>query len=93
MILPAGGKVFVPTPNIQTLTAAHPAFRSKKMAAIFLGVKSPGREADHSPSFSAEVKMNESITPVSLMTLFSILMCAEDESPTIPAEGGVSPEV
>jgi len=32
-------------------------------------VKPPGREADRSPSFSAEVKMNESIPPISLMSL------------------------
>jgi len=37
--------------------------------ALFLGVKPPGREADHSTAFSVEVKMNESITPIYLMSL------------------------
>jgi len=41
----------------------------KKIVTLFLGVKPPGREADCSPSFSAEVKMNESIPPISLMSL------------------------
>jgi hypothetical protein len=41
----------------------------RKMVGHFLGVKPPGREADHSPSFSVDVKTNESITPISLMSL------------------------
>jgi hypothetical protein len=32
--------------------------------ALSLGVKQPGREADHSPSSSAEVKNGEAIPPL-----------------------------
>jgi len=42
--------------DIQTGSGAHPASYALVPGALFLGVKRPGHEADHSPPSSAEVK-------------------------------------
>jgi hypothetical protein len=43
--------------RVQTGSEAHPASYSKgRGGSLSLGVKRPGREADHSPPSSAEVK-------------------------------------
>jgi len=42
--------------NVQTGSGAHSADYSMAIGGCFLGVKPPGREVDHSPISSAEVK-------------------------------------
>jgi hypothetical protein len=42
--------------HVQTGSGAHPAFYPMGTGALCQGVKRPGREADHSPPTSAEVK-------------------------------------
>jgi hypothetical protein len=41
---------------VQTGSGAHPAFYPRSIGALSPGVKRPGREADHTPPFSAKVK-------------------------------------
>jgi hypothetical protein len=53
---PAGVGNFSLHHRIQTGSGAHPASYSKGTGDLSLGVKRPGREADHSPPSSAEVK-------------------------------------
>jgi hypothetical protein len=53
--------------SVRNGSDAHPAFCSVGTVGYFLcGVKRPGREADHSPPCSAEVRSlsNHSYTPV-----------------------------
>jgi hypothetical protein len=45
-------------------SGAHPASYPRGTGALFLGVKQPEREADHSPPSSAEVKMHGAIPPL-----------------------------
>jgi hypothetical protein len=42
--------------SVQTGSGAHPASFSTGIEIISQGVKRPGREADHSPPTSAEIK-------------------------------------
>jgi hypothetical protein len=56
---PAGAGNFSLRHHVQTGSGAHPAFYpvdSGGGGCPSLGVKRPGREADHSPPFSSEVK-------------------------------------
>jgi hypothetical protein len=52
-----GAEDFSSSPCVQTGSGAHPASHSMSTGRPFLGGKSrPGRDADHSPPSSAEVK-------------------------------------
>jgi hypothetical protein len=54
---PTGAEDFSSSPCVQTGSGAHPASYPMGTGGSFLGGKArPGRDADHSPSSSAEVK-------------------------------------
>jgi len=53
---PAGAKSFSLRHRVQTGSGAHSATYPMGTEALCLGVKWPGREADHSPPSSARVK-------------------------------------
>jgi hypothetical protein len=53
---PAGAGNFSLEHHIQTGSGAHPASYPTGSGSSFPGVKQPGREADHPPPSSAEVK-------------------------------------
>jgi hypothetical protein len=53
---PAGAGKFSPHHRAQNSSGAHPASYPMCTRCSFPGVKRPGRESDHSPSSSAEVK-------------------------------------
>jgi hypothetical protein len=54
---PAGSKDFSSSLCVQTGSGAHPASCTMGTGVLSPGVKSrPGRDADHSPSSSAEVE-------------------------------------
>jgi hypothetical protein len=53
---PAGTGNFSLHHCVENGSGARPATYPMGTGALFLGVKRPGREADHSPPFSAEVK-------------------------------------
>jgi hypothetical protein len=53
---PAGAGNFSLHHRVQNGSGAHPASYSMGNRALSLGVKRPGREADHSPPSSGEVK-------------------------------------
>jgi hypothetical protein len=54
---PTGAKDFSSSPCVQTGSGAHPASYPMGTGGSFPGRKArPGREADHSPPSSAEVK-------------------------------------
>jgi hypothetical protein len=54
--IPAGAGNFSLRHRVQTGSGAHPASYPVGTKGPLLGVKRPGREADHSPPSSAEVK-------------------------------------
>jgi hypothetical protein len=56
LLVPAGAGNFSPHHYVQNGSGAHPASYSMGTRGSFLRVKRPGREADHSPPSSAEVK-------------------------------------
>jgi hypothetical protein len=52
-----GAEDFSSSPCVQTVSGAHPAFYPMGTGGSFPGGKAwPGRDADHSPPSSAEVK-------------------------------------
>jgi hypothetical protein len=53
---PAADENFSLHHHVQNGSGAHQAFYPMDTRGSFLGVKRPGREADHSPPSSAEVK-------------------------------------
>jgi hypothetical protein len=53
---PAGAGKFSLHHRVQNGSGAHPASYPADTRDLSLGVKRPGREADHSPLSSAEVK-------------------------------------
>jgi len=56
--------------HVQTGTGAHSASYTKDTEVLYSGVKRPGREADHSPPSTSEIKnawSNTSIHPYVLM--------------------------
>jgi hypothetical protein len=53
---PSGAGNFSLHNRVQNVSGAHPASYPMGTGGSFLGVKRPGREADHSPPYSAEVK-------------------------------------
>jgi hypothetical protein len=63
--MPAGAGNFSLHHRIQTDSGAHPAFYPMDNRGSFPGgVKRPGREADHSPPPSTEVKKCLEISPL-----------------------------
>jgi hypothetical protein len=54
--LPEGAGNFSPHHHVQNSSGAHPASYPMGTRGSSLGVKRPGREADHSPPSSAKVK-------------------------------------
>jgi hypothetical protein len=55
---------FSPYHRFQTGSGAHPASYTMGIKGSFPGSKWPGRDADHSPPFSAEVKNAWSYTSI-----------------------------
>jgi hypothetical protein len=53
----AGARDFQFLHSVQTGSGAHPTSYSMGTGGSFLGGKAAGREADHSPPSSAQVKM------------------------------------
>jgi hypothetical protein len=53
---PAGAENFSVNHRVQNGSGAHPASYPMGTRGSFLGVKRPGREADHSPPYSSEIK-------------------------------------
>jgi hypothetical protein len=56
------GKKFFSSRKVQTGSGAHPASYSMDTGILFRGIQRPGREADHSPPSSAEVRNEWSYT-------------------------------
>jgi hypothetical protein len=56
LLINTGAGNFTPHLNVQTGSGAHPASYIMGTKGSFPGVKRPGREADHLPPSSAEVK-------------------------------------
>jgi hypothetical protein len=61
---PAGVRHFSLLYSIQTDSGAHSASCPVGNGGSFPGVKRPGREADHSPPSSAEVKNGGALPPL-----------------------------
>jgi hypothetical protein len=49
---------------VQTSSEAHPVTYPMSIGGSFPGIKRKGREADHSPPSSAEVKNDGAVTPL-----------------------------
>jgi hypothetical protein len=60
-VLAVAGNIFLQH-RVQAGSVANPASYPMGTRALFLGVKRPGREADHSPPSSAEIKNTWSFT-------------------------------
>jgi hypothetical protein len=60
-----GAVIFSLRHCVQTGSGAHPASYLMGTGALSLGVKRPGREADHSPPCSTDVKNEWSYTSIS----------------------------
>jgi hypothetical protein len=58
---PAGARHFSLLRSVQTSSEAHPASHQWVPEVPFLEVKQPGREADHSSLFNAEVRNGRAI--------------------------------
>jgi hypothetical protein len=50
--------------NVQTGSGAHPAAYPMGIRGLFPGVKRQGREANHSPPSSADVKKGGTVPPL-----------------------------
>jgi len=53
---PAGAGIFFPRHRVQTSFGTHSAYCLMGTGGSLPGIKRPGREADHSPPSSSEVK-------------------------------------
>jgi hypothetical protein len=62
--IPVEARDFSLLHSIQTGSGAHPASYQISTGGSFLGVKRQGREADHSPQFTAEFKSGGAIPHV-----------------------------
>jgi hypothetical protein len=72
---PAGGWEFFPSPPRPERHWGPPSLLSSGYrGALSLGVKRPGREADHSPSSSAEVKNAWSYTSTPPIRLLGVVL-------------------
>jgi hypothetical protein len=60
--------------RVQTSSGAHPASYPMCTRGSFLGVKRPGREADHSPPSSADVKNAWSYTSIPPIRLHGVVL-------------------
>jgi hypothetical protein len=60
----AGGRSFSPLHSAHTAAEAEPASVQWVQSDLSVKVKRPGREADHSPSSSAELKNGGAIPPL-----------------------------
>jgi hypothetical protein len=60
---PTGGRDFPILCSVQTGSVAHSASYAMDTGAPFPEVKRPGREANHSPASSAEVKNGGAVPP------------------------------
>ena len=79
----AGARNFRVPDNVQTGSGAHPA------SCSFLGVNRPGREADHSPASSAEVKNEWWHT--STTNIYAFIVCTGATVPFIVCIGATVP--
>jgi hypothetical protein len=62
--VPGRGTDFSILHSAHTGSGSHPASYPMGTGALFLGIKRPGTEADHSPPSSAEVKKAGAIPPL-----------------------------
>jgi hypothetical protein len=53
---PVGARNFSPHHRVEIGSGAHPVSYTMSITGSSLGVKRPGREADHSPPFNAKIK-------------------------------------
>jgi hypothetical protein len=67
--------------EVQTDSGAHPVSVQWVEIALSLGVKRPGRDADHSSPSSAEIKNEHSYTSSSSTCLHAVYMCTFTMSP------------
>jgi hypothetical protein len=70
---PAGAGSFSPHYRVQNGSVAHPASYTMVPGALSLVVKRSGREADHSPPSSAEVKNARSYTSTPPLRLHGVV--------------------
>jgi hypothetical protein len=71
---PAGAGNFSLHHSVQNGSGAHPASYPMGTSALSLGVKRAGREADHSPPSSAEVKNAWSYTSTPPIRLHGVVL-------------------
>jgi len=64
--IPSRGRIFPLLHHIQVGSDAHPASYPMGTGGSYPGVKRLGCEADHSPPFSAKVKMRGAVSPLPL---------------------------
>jgi hypothetical protein len=72
--LPAGVGNFYLHHRVQNGSGSHPASYPMDTRALSLGVKRPGREADHSPPSSTDVKNAWSYTSIPPICLHGVLL-------------------
>jgi hypothetical protein len=72
--LPAGAGNFSLHHRVQNGSGDHPASYPMGTGALYLGVKQLGREADHSPPYSAEVKNAWSYTSTPPIYLHGLVL-------------------
>jgi hypothetical protein len=72
--VPAGGGNFSLHHCVQTGAGAHPSSYLIGTRGTFPGVKRPGREADHSPPSSVEVKNAWSYTSTPSIRLHGVVL-------------------
>jgi hypothetical protein len=63
-LIPGKCRDFAPLRSLETRSRTHPVSIQLVPGALFLELKLPGREADHSPPASAEVKNGGDILPL-----------------------------
>jgi hypothetical protein len=74
LFFPAGAGNFSLHYRVQNGSEAHPASYQMGTGGSFPGVKAEGREADHSPPSSAEVKNAWSYTSTPLTRLHDVVL-------------------
>jgi hypothetical protein len=71
---PAGDGNFSLHHRVQNGSGAHPASYTMVLGDLSLGVKRPGREANHSPPSSVEVKNEWSYTSTPSIRLHGVVL-------------------
>jgi hypothetical protein len=71
---PAGAGNFFLHHRVQNGSGAHPASCPMGTRALFVGVKRLGREADHAPTSSAEVKNAWNYTSTTAIRLHGVVL-------------------